>query len=52
MLINDIEITHGLIIRKEWLDLILSGKKKWEMRSGRTRIRGDIKMSPIILLQS
>lgn len=31
-----------LIIKKKWLDLILSGKKVWEIRSKNTRIRGKI----------
>ena len=31
-----------LIIRKPWIDLILSGKKTWEMRSSPTSIRGKI----------
>lgn len=30
----------GIIIRKEWLELILSGKKTWEMRSSKTKHRG------------
>ena len=33
---------RGLIIRKQWLDLILSGKKTWEMRSATTKISGRI----------
>lgn len=33
---------RGLIIRKQWLDLILSGKKTWEMRSTATKISGRI----------
>lgn len=42
MIIEGIEIKKGLIIKKEWLDLILSGEKHWEMRSNITLIRGDI----------
>lgn len=33
---------RALIVRKEWLDLIFSGQKTWEMRSARTNIRGKI----------
>jgi hypothetical protein len=32
----------ALIIRKEWLDLILDGTKTWEMRSRPTKVRGRI----------
>lgn len=35
-------ITHGLIVRKRWLDLILSGRKTWEMRSRNTTRTGPI----------
>lgn len=35
-------ITHGLIIKKQWLDLILSRRKVWEMRSTQTKVRGTI----------
>lgn len=37
----------GLIIKKHWLDKILSGEKIWEMRSMNTNIRGHI-----LLIQS
>jgi hypothetical protein len=40
-------ITHGLQIRKEWLDQILAGTKKWEIRGSTTARRG-----PIALIQS
>lgn len=33
---------NGLIIKKIWLDLILSGKKTWEIRGTKTKIRGKI----------
>jgi len=33
---------RGLIIRERWLDLILQGKKTWEMRSQSTNVRGVI----------
>lgn len=39
-MIND--ITRGLIIKKQWLELILSGRKVWEMRSTKTKVRGTI----------
>lgn len=32
----------GLIIKKHWLDLILSGKKTWEIRGSNTKKRGEI----------
>lgn len=31
-----------LIIKKKWLDLILSGDKVWEVRGRNTKIRGKI----------
>ena len=34
--------SRGLIIKKRWLDLILSGHKTWEMRSAKTNVRGPI----------
>lgn len=37
-----IEELRGLIIQSEPLEEILSGKKKWEMRTRRTKIRGPI----------
>lgn len=33
---------RALIVRKPWIDLILSGEKVWEMRSRPTSIRGRI----------
>jgi hypothetical protein len=33
---------RGLIIQREFLDLILSGRKDWELRGSRSRIRGEI----------
>jgi hypothetical protein len=35
-------VESGLVIRKRWLDLILSGQKFWEMRSKDTKKRGPI----------
>lgn len=32
----------ALVIRSPWIDLILSGKKTWEMRTKKTNIRGKI----------
>jgi hypothetical protein len=32
----------GLIVKKIWLDLILSGEKTWELRGSRTQKRGQI----------
>lgn len=32
----------GLLIKEKWLDLILKGKKTWEMRSRRTNKSGRI----------
>lgn len=33
---------RALIVRKEWLDLILDGSKTWELRSRHTNVRGTI----------
>jgi hypothetical protein len=33
---------RALIVRQPWIDLILSGKKTWEMRSRPTNVRGKI----------
>lgn len=33
---------RALIIRKPWIDMILSGEKTWEMRSQPTNVRGRI----------
>jgi hypothetical protein len=44
--LDNLFITHGLIIDQPWMDLILSGKKVWEMRSQHTKRRG-----PIALIQ-
>jgi len=32
----------GLIIKPKWADLILSGKKTWEIRGSNTSTRGEI----------
>ena len=32
----------GLLIRDPWIDLILDGKKTWELRGSRTTTRGTI----------
>lgn len=34
----------ALIIKKQWLDLILEGKKSWEIRGSNTKIRGQIEL--------
>ena len=33
---------RALIVRKPWIDLILSGQKTWEMRSRKTHLTGWI----------
>lgn len=33
---------NGLVIKKKWLDLILSGEKTWEIRGSKTKVRGRI----------
>ena len=33
---------RALIIKKRWLDMILDGKKTWEIRGSDTKIRGRI----------
>ena len=35
---------RGLIIKKPWIDYILDGKKTWEIRGNRTKIRGEIEL--------
>lgn len=42
MIIDNIQVTKGLIIDTPWIDYILSGDKIWEMRSTATKIRGTI----------
>ena len=32
---------HGLIIKKKWLDLIISGKKTLEIRGSDTKHQGE-----------
>ncbi|PLS18982.1 hypothetical protein CVD28_00850 [Bacillus sp. M6-12] len=32
----------GLIIKKPWINLILEGKKTWEIRGSNAKIRGEI----------
>ena len=34
----------GLIIKQPWIDLILDGKKTWEVRGSNTKIRGQIEL--------
>ena len=35
-------INRALVVDKPWIDMILDGKKTWEMRTKMTRIRGRI----------
>lgn len=35
-------VTHGLLVRQPWADLIVQGKKTWEIRGRSTSIRGRI----------
>jgi hypothetical protein len=35
-------MNNGLIIKKQWLDLILEGKKTWELRGSKTKKREEI----------
>lgn len=42
MIINGKTITKGLIIDSPWIDFILDGLKFWEMRTTKTKIRGEI----------
>lgn len=35
-------MNKGLIIRSPWVDLILEGKKTWEIRGSKTHYRGKI----------
>jgi hypothetical protein len=37
----------ALLIRQPWIDKILRGEKRWELRGSRTKVRG-----PIALIQS
>ncbi|WP_064091737.1 ASCH domain-containing protein [Rossellomorea aquimaris] len=32
----------GLLIKSPWVDLILEGKKVWEIRGSNTKIRGEV----------
>ena len=42
MLINEEEISKGLIIAEPWISKILAGEKLWEMRSRSVKLRGRI----------
>jgi hypothetical protein len=37
---------RGLVIRPYWIDLILKGKKTWEIRGSKTAIRDTIGLIP------
>ena len=39
---EDVQLSHGLLIREPWLSLILSGRKTWEIRGTNTTRRGRI----------
>ena len=36
------EPLRALLIRRPWIDMILDGKKTWEIRGSRTSVRGQI----------
>jgi hypothetical protein len=40
------EVSRGLIIDMPWIELILEGRKDWEMRTRATRPRGRIALIP------
>ncbi|OAG75631.1 ASCH domain protein [Acetobacter malorum] len=42
MIIDGEKCDRGLVIDAPWIDLILDQKKKWEMRTKNTKIRGRI----------
>jgi len=35
----------ALVVKRPWIDLILSGKKEWEIRNQPTKIRGFVKLA-------
>ena len=37
---------HALVVRPQWLEKILAGRKTWEIRGSRTAIRGRIGLIP------
>lgn len=37
---------RALLIRRQWIDKILDGKKTWEIRGSKTSIRGTIGLIP------
>lgn len=39
---RELSLSKGLIIKKRWLDLILSGQKVWEIRGSNTKNKGHI----------
>lgn len=51
MLIEGIEIKKGLIIKQPWIELILSGEKTWEMRTGTAKGKGPKHRGPVALIQ-
>ena len=38
------ESLKGLIIKSAWVNLILEGKKVWEIRGSNTKIRGEVSL--------
>ena len=42
MVLNDFEVTKGLMIKSPWIDKILAGEKTWEIRGYTTETRGTI----------
>lgn len=42
MILNNREITKGLMIRSPWIEKILEGEKTWEIRGYNTETRGTI----------
>ncbi len=41
-----VEAFPGLMIKRPWVDLIMSGKKTWEIRGSKTNKRGFIGLIP------
>lgn len=34
--------TRGLLVRRPWIDMLLSGEKTWEIRGSATSVRGPV----------
>jgi hypothetical protein len=39
-------VTRALLIRHPWIDMILDGKKTWEIRGSATSVRGTVGLVP------